>query len=108
MAGGRGTLVLLMAVAHIDAIAAELIKRGRDSATPVAVIRAGTTADQEVLISTLEHVAADVAARGIRPPAVIVIGDVVGLGAEISAARPAEPGPCRAEPQCGAGERGAA
>ena len=42
-AGPRpGTLVLLMAVAHLETISAELIKRGRAAATPVAVIRDGT------------------------------------------------------------------
>jgi uroporphyrin-III C-methyltransferase len=79
LARGTGTLVLLMAVAHLDAVAAELIKRGRDATTPVAVICDGTTPDQQVLTSTLERVAADAAAGGVRPPAVVVIGDVVRL-----------------------------
>jgi uroporphyrin-III C-methyltransferase len=79
LARGTGTLVLLMAVAHLDAVAAELIKRGRDAATPVAVICDGTTPDQQVLTSTLATVAADAGAAGVRPPAVVVIGDVVRL-----------------------------
>ncbi len=79
LARGTGTLVLLMAVAHLDAVAAELVKRGRDAATPVAVISHGTTPRQQVLTSTLESVAADAAAAGVRPPAVVVIGDVVRL-----------------------------
>jgi uroporphyrin-III C-methyltransferase / precorrin-2 dehydrogenase / sirohydrochlorin ferrochelatase len=79
LARGTGTLVLLMAVAHLDAVAAELVKRGRAATTPVAVICDGTTPDQQVLISTLECVAADAAAGGVRPPAVVVIGDVVRL-----------------------------
>src|SRR5215472_10905886 len=85
LATGPGTLVLLMAVAHLDAISSELIKRGRDAATPVAVIREGTMPTQQVLISTLEHVAADAAAQNIRPPAVVVIGDVVGLRDKLAA-----------------------
>jgi uroporphyrin-III C-methyltransferase / precorrin-2 dehydrogenase / sirohydrochlorin ferrochelatase len=79
LANGPGTLVLLMAVAHLEAISTELIKRGRAASTPVAVIRDGTLPDQDVLVSTLEHVAADAARRQVRPPAVVVIGDVVGL-----------------------------
>jgi uroporphyrin-III C-methyltransferase len=79
LARSTGTLVLLMAVAHLDAVATELIKRGRDAATPVAVISDGTTPDQEVLTSTLESVAAEVAAADVRPPAVVIIGDVVRL-----------------------------
>jgi uroporphyrin-III C-methyltransferase / precorrin-2 dehydrogenase / sirohydrochlorin ferrochelatase len=79
LAQTTGTLVLMMAVAHLDAVAAELIKRGRGAATPVAVISDGTTPDQQVLVSTLGAVAADSATAGVRPPAVVVIGDVVKL-----------------------------
>jgi uroporphyrin-III C-methyltransferase/precorrin-2 dehydrogenase/sirohydrochlorin ferrochelatase len=79
LARGTGTLVLLMAVAHLDAVAAELIKRGRAAATPVAVICEGTTPDEHVLTSTLERVAADAESAGVAPPAVVVIGEVVRL-----------------------------
>ncbi len=79
LARGTGTLVLLMAVGHLGPVAAELIKRGRAAATPVAVIRDGTTADQQVLTSTLERLTADAQAAGVRPPAVVVIGEVVRL-----------------------------
>jgi uroporphyrin-III C-methyltransferase/precorrin-2 dehydrogenase/sirohydrochlorin ferrochelatase len=79
LARSTGTLVLLMAVAHLDAVAAELIKRGRDVTTPVAVICDGTTPAQRVLTSTLESVAAEAEAAGVRPPAVVVVGDVVRL-----------------------------
>jgi uroporphyrin-III C-methyltransferase / precorrin-2 dehydrogenase / sirohydrochlorin ferrochelatase len=92
LAQTTGTLVLMMAVAHLDAVAAELIKRGRDAATPVAVITDGTTPDQQVLTTTLGGVAADAARAGVRPPAVVVIGDVVRLRDLLgrSAAAPAE------------------
>jgi len=79
MARGPGTLVLLMGVAHLHEISAELIKRGRDAATPVAVICDGTLPTQQVLTSTLGDVAADADRAGLRPPAVVVIGEVVRL-----------------------------
>ena len=85
LAASTGTLVLLMAVAHLDAVAAELVKRGRDAATPVAVISDGTTPGQQVLTSTLGAVAADAAAAGVRPPTVVVVGDVVSLRAQLMA-----------------------
>ncbi len=85
LARGPGTLVLLMAVAHLDKVAAELIKRGRDAATPVAVIRDGTTPDQQVLTSTLGEVAAQAARAGIQPPAVVVVGEVVRLREALAA-----------------------
>jgi uroporphyrin-III C-methyltransferase / precorrin-2 dehydrogenase / sirohydrochlorin ferrochelatase len=90
MARSGGTLVLLMAVAHVDTVAAELVKRGRDAATPVAVISDGTTADQQVLVSTLGDIAADAATAGVRPPAVVVIGDVVRLREQLLGASGAE------------------
>ncbi len=73
------TLVLLSGVGTIGDTAAELVAAGRDPQTPVAITRVGTTTEQETLTSTLEHVAADVRATRIAPPAVIVIGDVVDL-----------------------------
>ncbi|MGH3277248.1 MAG: uroporphyrinogen-III C-methyltransferase, partial [Streptosporangiaceae bacterium] len=79
LARGPGTLVLLMGVAHLHEISAELIKHGRDAATPVAVIRDGTLPGQQVLTSTLGAVAADSGRAGVHPPAVVVIGDVVRL-----------------------------
>jgi uroporphyrin-III C-methyltransferase / precorrin-2 dehydrogenase / sirohydrochlorin ferrochelatase len=86
LASGPGTLVLMMAVAHLDSVAAELIKRGRDAATPVAVISDGTMPGQRVLTSTLADVAGDAGEAGIRPPAVVVIGDVVRLREMLGAA----------------------
>ncbi|AXK32341.1 uroporphyrinogen-III C-methyltransferase [Streptomyces armeniacus] len=76
----RGTLVLLMAVERIGAIAATLVRHGRAPDTPVAVVQEGTTAAERRVDATLETVGETVAEQGVRPPAVIVIGDVVALG----------------------------
>jgi uroporphyrin-III C-methyltransferase / precorrin-2 dehydrogenase / sirohydrochlorin ferrochelatase len=84
LAGSSGTLVLLMAVERIGAVAAELLRHGRNPSTPVSVIADGTLPTQRTINSTLEHVEAVVAQEGIRPPAVIVVGDVVGIAAEIT------------------------
>jgi uroporphyrin-III C-methyltransferase/precorrin-2 dehydrogenase/sirohydrochlorin ferrochelatase len=86
LADGPGTLVLLMAVAHLTEITAELVKRGRPASTPVAVICEGTTERQRVLVSTLGQVAQDAAAQSIRPPAVVVVGEVVRLREALGAA----------------------
>ena len=93
LASGPGTVVLLMAVAHLERISTELIKRGRDAATPVAIIQDGTTDRQRVLISTLDLMAAQAAAYGITSPSVVVIGDVVRLREELAFAA----GPMRTE-----------
>ncbi len=74
-----GTLVLLSAVGTIGETAKALISVGRSPSTPVAVTRVGTTTEQQTLVTTLDRVAADVRAARIAPPAVVVVGDVVGL-----------------------------
>ncbi|GAA2248026.1 uroporphyrinogen-III C-methyltransferase [Kitasatospora cystarginea] len=74
-----GTLVLLMAVDKIGQIAAKLVECGRAADTPVAVVQEGTTAAQRRIDATLSTVAETVAAEDVRPPAVIVIGDVVNV-----------------------------
>lgn len=79
LAALRGTVVLLMAVERIGPIATALVAGGRPVDTPVAVIQEGTTARQRVVKSTLDKVADDVVANGIRPPAIIVIGPVAAI-----------------------------
>jgi uroporphyrin-III C-methyltransferase/precorrin-2 dehydrogenase/sirohydrochlorin ferrochelatase len=79
----RGTLVMLMAVERIGAIAAALIEHGRGADTPVAVIQEGTTAAQRRVDATLATVGRVVTEEEVRPPAVIVVGDVVNVGRSI-------------------------
>jgi len=88
LADGPATLVLLMALDRVGAAAAELVKRGRPGSTPVAVVRRATLPDQQVLVATLDTVAAAVAEAGLRPPAVVVVGDVVGLRDRLWAGSP--------------------
>lgn len=76
----HGTLVLLMAVDKIGAIAEALVAHGKAPGTPVALIQEGTTAAQRRVDATLATVADAVRAEEVRPPAVIVIGEVVALG----------------------------
>jgi len=85
LAASSGTLVLMMAVERIGAVAAELLSRGRSPDTPVSVIADGTMPTQRTINSTLEQVGGAVRQEGIRPPAIIVVGDVVGVAAEITA-----------------------
>jgi uroporphyrin-III C-methyltransferase/precorrin-2 dehydrogenase/sirohydrochlorin ferrochelatase len=80
LAAGRGTLVLLMAVANLEAIAAALVAGGRASSTPVVVVENASLPHQRVLRATLADVS-DVARReDVVPPAVVVVGDVVSSG----------------------------
>lgn len=83
LATGVGTLVFLMAVKNIDLLTQKLIDHGRNPDTPVGVVRWGTRADQKTLVSTLKDVASLVREKDIRPPAVMVVGDVVNLRNEL-------------------------
>jgi uroporphyrinogen III methyltransferase/synthase len=79
LARSQGTIVVLMGVKNLETIAENLMAEGLSGKTPVAMIRWGTLAEQETLVTELERAAADVDAAGIKPPAVCVIGNVVRL-----------------------------
>ena len=83
LATGVGTLVFLMAVKNIDLVTKKLIENGRAPDTPVAVIRWGTRPDQKTLVSTVKDIAGLVREKDIKPPAVMVVGDVVTLRSEL-------------------------
>jgi uroporphyrinogen III methyltransferase/synthase len=73
------TLVFLMGVKNLPEIVARLIEHGRPPDTPVAVIKEGTGPEQETVVGRLGDIVAKVEERHITPPAVIVVGEVVGL-----------------------------
>lgn len=75
----RGTVVLLMAVQNLARIATQLIDGGRPASTPVAVVSDGTMPAERTLLSTLGSVHEDMARESVRPPAIVVIGDVVAV-----------------------------
>lgn len=75
----RGTLVLLMAVENAPAIAQSLVAEGRAADTPVAVVVEGTMPAERTVLATLATLADEIAAQQVRPPAIIVVGDVVAV-----------------------------
>lgn len=83
IAKGSPVIVLYMALSHLARIAELLIDAGRDPSEPVALVRNATLPDQQVLETTLNRAAADVAATGFQAPAIIVIGEVVRLRASL-------------------------
>lgn len=80
LAQTSGTLVVIMGVKNGGAIAAALIDGGLADETPVAVIQEGSTAGQRGFRTTLATLGASLKAENVQPPAVIVIGEVAGLG----------------------------
>jgi uroporphyrin-III C-methyltransferase / precorrin-2 dehydrogenase / sirohydrochlorin ferrochelatase len=75
----RGTLLLMMAVENAPAIASALVDGGRDSATPVAVVCDGSMPGERTVLSTLGGLPADLDRHAVRPPAIIVVGEVVAV-----------------------------
>lgn len=80
----RGTLVLLMAMERLGAIAETLVAHGRPADTPVAIVQEGTMTTQRILRTTLARAAADARDQAMRPPAIVIIGDVVAVADEIA------------------------
>jgi uroporphyrin-III C-methyltransferase len=68
-------LVVYMALTHLEEIARRLIAAGRRPDEPAALISKATTPAQKVVTAPLAAIAA--AARGVEPPAMLVVGDVV-------------------------------
>jgi uroporphyrin-III C-methyltransferase len=79
-------IVLYMVMHNLERIAGAMLRAGIAGSTPAAVIASATTPKQRVLISTLEQLAADTRAQHFEPPAIVVIGDIVKLRAELSGA----------------------
>ena len=82
LARAPGTLVFFMSLARLASIARGLIAHGRDPREPAAVVARGTLSDQEVVTAPLARIAA--AAAGLPSPALLVVGDVVAVGAELA------------------------
>lgn len=79
LATGPGTLVILMGLDRLPLLTAGLVRHGRAADTPAACVEQGTTPQQRVVVSTLEQLAAEVAAAGLQAPVTTVVGDVVRL-----------------------------
>jgi siroheme synthase len=79
LARSSGTIVILMGVAHLHEICTGLVDRGLASGTPAAVVARAATPHQRVIRGSLTSLPALAAEADIEPPALIVIGAVVGL-----------------------------
>ncbi len=80
---GVGTLVFLMGVKNLPYIVENLVEHGRPAATPVALVRWGTTARQETLTGTLANIVELVRERGFQAPAITIVGEVVSLRSQL-------------------------
>lgn len=79
IATGIGTIVVYMGIKNLPVIVKNLMDHGRSPDTPVAVVRWASTPEQKSVVGTLATIADIVAEAGIKPPALIIIGEVVNL-----------------------------
>jgi uroporphyrin-III C-methyltransferase len=84
LATGVDTLVVYMGINNLPHIRSELLQHGRPADTPVALVRWGTTAEQQTLVGTLGDIADCAKKAGFESPAIIVIGEVVRLRQSIA------------------------
>lgn len=90
MARPKQTVVIYMGLVGLEQICSKLIAQGVSPEMPAAVIQQGTTQKQRVVESTLQHLAADVAAAGLKPPSLTIIGEVVKLRSRLNWFTPTE------------------
>lgn len=76
---GIGTIIFYMGMRNLPSIVDQLIKNGRNKNTPVAIVRWGTTPQQQTVIGTLEDIVGRVTEAGLKAPCIIIVGDVVRL-----------------------------
>ncbi len=79
LATGAGTIVVYMGIKNLPIIVDNLLKHGRDPETPVAVVRWASTPEQRTVVGTLATIRDIVVEAGIKPPSLIIVGEVVKL-----------------------------
>lgn len=83
LAHGVDTLVVYMGVSQLRHIQQELLKHGKSGSTPAALVEKGTTERQRVLTGKLQDIDRIAAAAGLENPAVIIIGEAVGVSGQL-------------------------
>ena len=78
-AAKAGTLLILMGASNLAEIMEALMEEGKAAETPVACVRWGTRADQEVVSGTVGTIAGAVREAGLEAPIVTVVGEVAAL-----------------------------
>lgn len=79
LAKGIGTLVFLMGVRNLPHIVDRLKQNGKPADTPAALVRWGTTSQQQTVTGTLDNIVEKARAADMKAPAIIIIGEVVSL-----------------------------
>ncbi len=88
----KQTIVFYMGLHGITEICRELTRHGLPATTPAALVQQGTTRYQRVLTGTLETLPGIVEKGRVKPPTLIIVGEVVKLREKLDWFRPATPG----------------
>jgi uroporphyrinogen III methyltransferase/synthase len=83
LAAFPGTLVFYMGLTTADRWTSDLIAAGRSAATPAAIVRRASWPDQSTIRCQLGNVASVIHERKLRPPVVVIVGDVAAVDAGI-------------------------
>ena len=83
LARPQQTVVVYMGIGTLPEICRQLVAHGLAAATPAACVRHATLASQQVVVATLDTLAAAVNTAGLQAPALIVVGSVVSLRAQL-------------------------
>jgi uroporphyrin-III C-methyltransferase len=81
-------IVLYMVMRNLERVADALMGAGRHPHTPAAIISGATTGAERILVSTLDHIAAEARAQSLESPAIVVVGDIVKMRDQLLAAAP--------------------
>jgi uroporphyrin-III C-methyltransferase/precorrin-2 dehydrogenase/sirohydrochlorin ferrochelatase len=73
------TLAVYMGTHSLDILSRQLIKHGMKKSMPAAIIQQGTTGEQNVYLSTIENLPEVLKKNNVKPPSMIIIGEVVSL-----------------------------
>jgi uroporphyrinogen III methyltransferase/synthase len=76
LAAFPGTLVFYMGITTAAQWSAALVEHGKAPGTPVAIVRRGSLPDQQTIVTTLGELANVVRTKMLRPPAIVIVGDV--------------------------------
>lgn len=84
LASAVDTIVILMGIESLEAIVAKFVEGGIDPNKPVAIIQQGTTRTQKTILGKIGTIVAEAEKNSVKPPAVIVIGEVTELGRKLA------------------------
>jgi len=84
IAGAVDTIIILMGVSELDSIVNQLVEGGLNPDTPVGLIECGTLKQQRSVTGKIGTIAKEAEKKNVKPPSVIIIGEVVNLGRKLA------------------------